>query len=215
MGLYARGVGVVGEVGGDPSPRGRWLALAAALLELTPIPRGGGEPGDDRSGDLAVSLDLRVGVSGGGERARSRACDEGGGPDGEASVRGAGRLFGGRWSLSLGDGEDVPFGRVSRLGARGVGPLMSLVLTAGWTEDLRVRSRGGDTRAATLEEEPEGSAKGWVKGEEIDCAERWRAGDDMEAWRKEGVKKLVWPATRTLWLGRSLCARAAASSSWS
>lgn len=49
----------------------------------------------------------------------------------------------------------------------------------------------------------------------MDCVERWRAGDDMEAWRKEGVKKLVWPATRTLSLGRSLslCVRAASSCS--
>ena len=145
-----------------------------------------------------MSLDLRVGVSGGGERARSRGCDEGVGVDEEARVRGAGRLFEGRCSLSLGGGEYGPFGRVSRLGTRRVGPLMSLVLTAGCAADLLVRSRGGDTRAATLEEDAEGSAKGWVKGEEIDCAERWRAGDDMEAWRKEGVKKLVWPATRTL-----------------
>ena len=136
--------------------------------------------------------------------------------DEEARVRGAGRLFEGRCSLSLGGGEDGPFGRVSRLGTRRVGPLMSLVLTAGCAEDLLVRSRGGDTRAATLEEDAEGSAKGWVK-EEIGWAERWRAGEDMEAWRREGVKKLVWPATRTLSLGRSLwlCGRGGSTSSLS
>ena len=98
--------------------------------------------------------------------------------------------------MSLGEGEDVPFARVSRLGTRGVGPLISLVLTVGWALDLRVRSRGGDTSAATLEVEPLGSAKGWVKEEGMGCADTCNAGEDMEAWRNEGVKKLVWPATR-------------------
>lgn len=76
FGLVARGI--AGEVGGEPKPRGRWLALAAALLEeLTPYPRGDGEQGANRSGDLVASLDLcGVGVSGGGgERdASSREC---------------------------------------------------------------------------------------------------------------------------------------------
>lgn len=127
-------------------------------------------------------------------------------------MSGGGRPFG-RCSMSLGDGEDVPLARRSRLGARGVGPLMSLVLTEGWALALRVRSRGGDTRAATLEVDPLGSANGWVKGEAMDCAERCNAGDDMEACRNEGVKKLVWPATRTLSFARSLPPRSASFSS--
>ncbi len=208
IGLVARGV-----EGGEPRPRGRWLALAAALLELTPIPRGDGELGAVGSGDLVCSLDRRVGVSGGGEReASSRLEEERAACDEVASDSGGGRPFV-RCSRSLGDGEDVPFARVSRLGARGVGPLMSLVLTAGWALALRIRSRGGDIRAATLEVDPLGSAKGWVKGEGMGCADRCNAGEDMEACRNEGVKKLVWPATRTLSLSRSLLPRAASFSS--
>ena len=90
---------------------------------------------------------------------------------------------------------------------------MSFVLTAGWALALLVRSREGETRAATLEVEPLGNAKGWVKEEGRGCAERCNAGEDMEACRNEGVKKLVWPATRTLSLSRSLSPRAAAPSS--
>ena len=66
-GLVARGV--VGVDGGAPCPSGKLLALAAALRELVPIPRGDGEPAYEKSGDLVASLDRRVGVSGGGERA--------------------------------------------------------------------------------------------------------------------------------------------------
>ena len=47
----------------------------------------------------------------------------------------------------------------------------------------------------------------------MDCADRCSAGEDMEACRNEGVKKLVWPATRTLSLSRSLLARTASGSS--
>lgn len=74
VGLVARGV-----VGGEPGPNDRWLSLAAALPEeLTPSPRGDGELGGDMLGDLVASLDLRVEVSGGGERDWSwRECNEG------------------------------------------------------------------------------------------------------------------------------------------
>ena len=37
----------------------------------------------------------------------------------------------------------------------------------------------------------------------MSCAERWRVGDDMQAWPKEGVRRLVWPATRLLSLSLS------------
>ena len=113
-----------------------------------------------------------------------------------------------------GVGEAAPAGRRE---ARGAGPLMSLVLTgeeeeAGCALARRVRSLGGETRAATLEDEPE---RAWAKEEGMGCAERWRVGDDMEAWRKEGVKKLVWPATRPLSLSFSLSrSRGARAPSW-
>ncbi len=43
-----------------------------------------------------------------------------------------------------------------------------------------------------------------MKEEGSGCADRCNAGEDMEACRREGVKKLVWPATRTLSLSRTL-----------
>lgn len=52
-----------------------------------------------------------------------------------------------------------------------------------------------------------------MKEEGIGCAERCNAGEDMEACRREGVKKLVWPAARTLSLSRSLLLRLASFSS--
>jgi hypothetical protein len=36
------------------------------------------------------------------------------------------------------------------------------------------------------------------EGDDISWDERWRAGEDMDAWRRDGVAKLVNPAWRDL-----------------
>lgn len=66
--------------------------------------------------------------------------------------------------------------------------------------DLRVLSRAGragETRAGLVDEDEAGIA-GCDLGDGRACEERWRAGDDTDPWRSDGVIKLVNPARRTL-----------------
>lgn len=70
------------------------------------------------------------------------------------STRGGGR--------DLGEGELGLAAPLARLGASGVGPLISRILKPDCESDLRERSRGGDTWAAKFDDDPVGSANDWV-----------------------------------------------------
>lgn len=58
-------------------------------------------------------------------------------------------------------------------------------------------SRFGETKISTTEEEETGIA-GRELGEGKAGEDKCKVGDDIEAWRMEGVIKLVNPAARTL-----------------
>lgn len=80
----------------------------------------------------------------------------------------------------------------SRRGARGCGALISLIVDC--MVARRVRSRvvellaGFDVGLMIT--------TGWGFEGGMGCDERWTAGEDAEACRREGVMKLVQPATR-------------------
>ncbi len=68
--------------------------------------------------------------------------------------------------------------------------------------DLRVRSRAGrdgETWVGLVDDDEAGITS-WDLGDGRACEERWRAGDDMDPWRSDGVTKLANPARRTLWV---------------
>jgi hypothetical protein len=168
-----RGRAVVGDTGGVV--RGRWVALAAALLDAVwarcPL-RGddGGGSGDDdnKSGERAPPRVLRVGVS--------DLCSE---SSEIRSLDGPGWSGGGRLLPALCSASEswlVVGERVSFLGMSGTGPLMSLVeIMSCWAFIFLARGGGGegDTRAATLEDDAAaGSANDEYCGEWNGCDER-------------------------------------------
>lgn len=145
-GLVARGV--VGEPGG--LFKGKCEALAAARLEAKYPLRGEGDAGGDRSGDLAKSLFLLLGVSGGPGESVTR-LGEGRGSGARGTVICSDLAA--RCVLCSGEGTglDDPFARGSRLD-RGRGPLISFAV-GGTPDDRFIRSRGGETSAATLDDD--------------------------------------------------------------
>lgn len=61
---------------------------------------------------------------------------------------------------------EIPFGRASRFGARGAGALISFTL-GGCVVNRRDRSRRGETRAETFDDDAAGNANGCEYGDGI------------------------------------------------